>query len=179
MKSLQYIRKERGFIESLLEMLEYFTGRLDNGKDVPPYMLKEIIELLYVYIDVSHTMREETILTYLGASGIDAPARECDEIHASLRKHERFLLRAVEAYDLGYQGAKGILASYSKRYISILRQHLAHESELIMLWVDDQEQRDREIFKQFRKIDAGIRRTRERGIIKMEALKREALTVTA
>jgi hemerythrin-like domain-containing protein len=179
MKSLRYLQRERRFIESLLEMLEYFTGRLDNGKDVPPYMLREIIEFLQTYLRVSHSVREETILTFLGASGIDDPARECTQIHTSLRKYERFLLRAVEAYDLGYQGAKGILASYNKRYISILRQHLALESELIMLWVDNQEQRDREIFKQFKKIDIGVKRTRERGIIKMEALKREALTVTA
>ncbi len=179
MKSLRYLQRERRFIESLLEMLEYFTERLDNGKDVPPYMIKEIIEFLRTYFRVSHSMREETILTFLGTSGKDTPARECDEIHTSLKKYECFLLRAVEAYDLGYHGAKVILASYSKRYIRTLRQHLAVESELIVRWVDNQEQRDVEILKQFKRIDNGARRIKKRGMIKMEALKRESLTVTA
>ncbi len=179
MKSLRYLQREKRFIESLLEMLEYLTSRLDSGKDVPPYMIREIIEFLQTYFRVSHSKREETILTFLGTLGIDAPARECDEIHASLRKYERFLLRAVEAYDLGYQGAKVILGSYSKRYISTLRQHLVLESELIVRWVGNQEQRDVEILKQFKRIDDGARRIKKRGIIKMEALKRESLTVTA
>ena len=54
MKSLRYLAREERFIESLLEMLDYFTQRIDDRKDVPPYMLKEIIELLQKYINVSH-----------------------------------------------------------------------------------------------------------------------------
>jgi hemerythrin-like domain-containing protein len=178
-KSLQYIEREGRFIESLLEMLDRFSGRLDNGKDVPPYMFKEIIELLQIYIDVSHRMREEVLLTFLGTHGIDAPTQEYEKIHTSIRKYERFLLRVVDAYDLGYHGAKGILACYAKRYISILRQHLKHENELLTRWVDNQEHRDGEILKQFRKIDRRVKRVRERGIIRMEALRRESQMVTA
>jgi hemerythrin-like domain-containing protein len=179
MKSLRYLEREERFIESLLEMLDYFTQRIDDKKDVPPYMFKEIIELLQTYINVSHRMREEMILVFLDTSGTYAPSQECDQIHASLRKYERFLLRVIEAYDLGYQGAKGILACYVKRYTLILRQHIKFESELLTRWVNDQEHRDVEVLKQFKKIDYGVKRIRERGIVRMEALKRESLTVTA
>ena len=179
MKSLRYLAREERFIESLLEMLDYFTQRIDDKKDVPPYMFKEIIELLQTYINVSHRMREEMILAFLDTSGIYAPSQECDQIHTSLRKYERFLLRVVEAYDLGYQGAKGILACYTKRYTLILRQHIKFESELLTRWVNDQEHRDVEVLKQFKKIDYRVKRIRERGIVRMEALKRESLTVTA
>ena len=179
MKSLRYLKKEGRMIESLLDILDYFIHRLDNRKDVPPYMFKEIIELLQAYIGVSHTMREEVILTFLGTSGIDAPTEECDRIHTSLKKHELFLLRVIEAYDLGYHGAKGILSCYLKRYVSILRHHLTAESELLARWVDNEEQRDTEILAQFKKIERGVKRTRQRGIIRMEALKKESLTVTA
>jgi len=179
MKSLQYLAREERFIESLLEMLDYFTYRLDNRKDVPPYMFKETIELLQIYINVSHRMREKMILAFLDSSGIYAPSQECDQIHVSLIKHERFLLRAVEAYDLGYNGAKGVLACYAKRYALILRQHLTLETELLTRWIDNQKQRDMEILKQFKKIDRGAKRTRERGAVRMEELKRESMTVTA
>ncbi|MBN2225649.1 MAG: hemerythrin domain-containing protein [Deltaproteobacteria bacterium] len=179
MKSLKYLEKEMKFIESLLEMLDHFTRRLDNGKDVPPYMFKEIIELLQIYIDVSHIMREEVILRFLGTCGIDAPTEECDQTHASIKKHERFLLMVIEAYDLGYQGARGIFAYYAKRYIWILRQHLKLENELLIKWIDNQEHRDGEILRQFKKIEVRVKRTRERGIVRMEALKRESQMIRA
>ncbi len=142
-------------------------------------MLKEIIEDLQIHFDVFHTMRVEMILSFLVTYGIEAPTQECDQTQTSLKKYERFLLMVIEAYDLGYQGAKRILACYTNRYISILRQHLKFENELLTRWVDNQEQRDKEIFKKFKKIDGGLKRTRERGIIRMETLKKESLTVTA
>ena len=179
MKSLEYLEREERFIESLLEMLDYFTLRLDNKKDVPPYMLKEIIELLQIYIEVSHRMREELILSLLGSRGMDAPNQECTEIHDTLKKHERFLLRVVEAYDLGYQGAKGVFAHYAKQYISILRQHLKLQNDLLSMWIEDQEQRDAELLKEFKKLDGGVKKTRERGMIRMETLKKELRTVAA
>lgn len=179
MKSLRYLQREERFIESLLEMLDYFTHRIDNKKDVPPYMFKEIIELLQSYINVSHRMREQMILAFLGAYGIDAPSQECDQTHISLKKYERFLLKVIEAYDLGYQGAKVILACYTKRYSLILRQHIKFESELLARWINDQEHRDVEILKQFKKMDSGVKKIRDRGIVRMEVLKRESQTVTA
>ncbi len=55
MKSMKYLEKEERRIEPLLEILEYFFLRLDTGKDVPPYIIREIIELLHVYTKTSHT----------------------------------------------------------------------------------------------------------------------------
>jgi hemerythrin-like domain-containing protein len=176
MRSLEYMQREQGNVESLLEMLDHSILRIEKGKDVPPYMLKEIIELLQIYIDVTHRMREELLLTLLGNRGASVPSQECAEIHHTLKKHERFLLRVVEAYDLGYQGAKGVFAHYASQYIAILRQH---QNELLTMWVEDHEQRDGELLKEFKKIDGGVKRTRERGLIRMETLKREMRTVAA
>ncbi len=179
MKSIEYVQREERNIESLLEMLDQSTQRIENSKDVPPYMLKEIIELLQIYIDSSHRVREEMILAYLGNFGMDVPTEECDEIHGSIKKYERFLLRVVEAYDLGYEGAKSVFAHYAKQYISILRQHIKLENELLARWVDDQEQRDGEILRRIKKVDGGAKRTKERGLIRMEMLRKELRTVAA
>ncbi len=179
MKTIDYIQKEERIIESLLEMLEYSARRMAANKDVPPYMLKEIVELLQIYIDVSHTMREEFILSLLGSRNVDVLRQECEEIHANLRKHERFLLRVVEAYDLGYQGARGVFSHYAGRYAHILRQHLKLENDLLHRWIVGHDQRDTQLLRELKKIDGGVKKTRERGLIRMETLKREMRMVAA
>jgi len=178
MKSLEYLEREERQIESILEMLDYFSRRLDNRQDVPPYMFKEIIEFLRIYVDGHHKKREVLILMFLGSYGINTPNQECTEIHAYLKKYGRFLLKVIEAYDLGYQGAKGVLAYHAKRYIEILRQHLAFENELVARLVDDQERRDVEVLRQFKKVARDAKKIRERGIIRMDALKRESLMIS-
>ena len=40
MKSVEYVKKEERIIESLLEMLDHSARRMEQNKDVPPYMLK-------------------------------------------------------------------------------------------------------------------------------------------
>jgi hemerythrin-like domain-containing protein len=179
MKSMEYVRKEERIIESLLEMLERSVNRLETSKDVPPYMLKEIIELLQIYIDVSHTRREELILSLLADRQGDTLKGECDEIHASLKKHERFLLKVVEAYDLGYQGARGVFPHYARQYVYILRQHLKLENELLRSLITDYGQRDGMLLRELMKIDGGVQKKRERGLIRMETLKREMRMVAA
>jgi hemerythrin-like domain-containing protein len=179
MKSVEYIKKEERVIESLLEMLDHSAQRMETNKDVPPYMLKEIVELLQIYIDVSHMMREEFLLSLLGSRNVDKLREECEDIHASLRKHERFLLKVVEAYDLGYQGARGVFSHYAKQYIYILRQHLKNEGDILHRWIVGHDQRDTQLLRELKKIDGGVKKTRERGLVRMEMLKREMRMVAA
>jgi len=179
MKSIEYVKKEERIIESLLEMLDHSARRMELNKDVPPYMLKEIIELLQIYIDASHMMREEFLLSLLGSHSVETLREECEDIHTSLRKHERFLLKVVEAYDLGYQGARGVFSHYAMQYIYILRQHLKIEGDLLHRWIVDHNQRDTQILRELKKIDSGVRKTRERGFIRMETLKRDMRMVAA
>jgi hemerythrin-like domain-containing protein len=178
-KSIEYIKKEERIIESLLEMLDHSARRMEQDKDVPPYMLKEIIELLQIYIDMSHTLREEFLLSLPGNPDVEALKPECEDIHASLRKYERFLLKVVEAYDLGYQGARRVFSHYAQQYIYVLRQHLRLESDLLRRWIVDHGQPDSQLLKELKKIDGGVKKTRERGLVRMETLKRDMRTVAA
>jgi hemerythrin-like domain-containing protein len=179
MKSVEYVKKEERIIESLLEMLDHSARRMEQNKDVPPYMLKEIVELLQIYIDVSHRMREEFILSLLGSRSVETLSQECEDIHASLRKHERFLLKVIEAYDLGYQGARAVFSRYATQYIHVLRQHLTLEADLLHRWIVGHNQRDTQLLRELKKIDGGVRKTRERGLVRMESLKRDMRMVAA
>jgi hemerythrin-like domain-containing protein len=179
MKSLAYLRRQEGILESLLEMLDYATLRLSRGKDVPPYMLKELIELLQMYLDISHKTTSEMMATLLGYQSTDSTDCESDRRRAALRKYELFLLKVVEAYDLGYDGAKWVFARYAGRYISSLRQRLEGEKEILPTWIEDREQRDREILKKLKKINGEERRRRERAMARIESLKQELEKVAA
>jgi hemerythrin-like domain-containing protein len=179
MKSIEYIKKEERIIESLLEMLDHASRRMEQRKEVPPYMLKEIIELLQIYTDVSHMIREEFILSLFGSPGVETLRQECEDTNASLRKHERFLLKVIEAYDLGYQGARAVFPHYAAQYIYVLRQHLRLESDLLHRWIVGHDQRDAQLLSELKKIEGGVRKTRERGRIRMETLKRDMRMVAA
>jgi len=179
MKSTEFLEREERNVRSLIEMLEHAIERTGNAKDVPPYMLKEIIELLQVYIHGPHKMREDMILTSFRDDSREAPAEECDDIRASLRKYERFLFKVIDAYDLGYHGARAVFARYGGQYVFALRQYIKLENELVIRWVGDREERDKEILKQFRKIKGRVKRYSERGLTRMETLKSELSTVTA
>ncbi len=179
MKSTEFLEREKRNVQSLLEMLEHAIGRMGNEKDVPPYMLKEIIELLQIYIHGPHKMREDIILTTLHNDSREVPAVEYHEIHASLRKYERFLFKVIDAYDLGYHGARSVFARYAGQYVFALRQYIKLENEMLIKWIGDREERDKEILKQFRKIKGRVRKSSERGLMRTETLRSELNTVTA
>jgi hemerythrin-like domain-containing protein len=179
MKSIEYVKKEERIVESLLEMLDHSARRMEQNKEVPPYMLKEIIELLQIYIDVSHMKREEFLLSLFGSPGVETLRQECEDTHASLRKYERFLLKVIEAYDLGYQGARAVFPHYATQYIHVLRQHLSLESDLLHRWIVGHDRRDAQLLSELKKIDGVIKKTRERGRIRMETLKRDMRMVAA
>ncbi len=154
MKSTEFLEREARNVKSLLEMLDHAIERMNIGKDVPGYMLKEIIELLQIYIHGPHKMREDMILTSFNNDSRDVPSIEYREIRTSLRKYERFLFRVIDAYDLGYHGARSAFALYAGKYVSAFRQYMGLEKELLIKWVGGREERDREMLKQFRKSGA-------------------------
>jgi len=175
MKSVDYIKKEERIIESLLEMLDHSVWRMAQTKDVPPYLLKEIIELLQIYGNVSHTARKELIRSLIG----DSAGNEYEGGHAVLRKYERFLLEVIEAYDLGYQGARGVFSHYAGQYISVFRGHRKYENDVLHRWIVGHDRHDNQLLRELKRIDGGAKKTRERGLVRIQMLWRDMRKVAA
>ena len=109
MKSIEYVKKEERIIESLLEMLDHSARRMEQSKDVPA-----------LYAQGNHRAPPDIYRRFPYDEGRIHPIasrkprrgtperRSATDTHASLRKHERFLLKVIEAYDLGYQGARSV-----------------------------------------------------------------------
>ena len=96
-----------------------------------------------------------------------------------LRKYERFLFKVIDAYDLGYDGARKVFALYAGEYVVTLREYIGLERELLVKWVGGREERDREMLKQFRKIRGRVKRNSQRGLMRTEMLRSELGNVTA
>jgi hemerythrin-like domain-containing protein len=179
MKSIRYLERDERNIKSLLEMLGHAVRRMADGKDVPPYLLKEILELIQTYNYDSHKIRENIIPGLPGRRGTNALARRCEEIYGSLRKYNRFLLKVVDTYDIGYDGARGVFSRYAGQYLSVLTDYFVLVNKLIARRVGDQEELDREVLRQLKKINEHARRVRTRRLVRMEMLRNELSNVAA
>lgn len=179
MKSTEFLEREARNVKSVLEMLDHAIGRMDAGKDVPGYMLKEIVELLQIFIHGPHKMREDMILSSFDSEKRHVPPTEYRELRTNLRKYEKFLFKVIDAYDLGYHGARKVFALYAGKYVSALRQYMGLEKELTIRLVGNREERDRELLKQFKKIRVRVRRNSQRGLLRTETLRSELGNVTA
>jgi len=179
MKTTEIFMKERTIIENLKNMLEVSSQKMNDGKDVPPWMLRENIELLQIYTDVSHKNREELIVSHITGLGQKLTKRESTEDYDLLKKYERFLLYVIEAYDLGYNGAKTVFARYSKDYISLIKKHMEFETELFGRSEDHLKDLDAKLLKEFKRIRGVPRKMRERAHIRIRTLEREYQKVAA
>jgi len=177
MKSINYLQSEHDILYGLLDLLEKSTVKLENDRDVPPWMLRENMELIRLYTNGTHLDREETIL-----SQVDISAAERDIIakdHKKFKKMIRFLLRVIEAYDLGYQGARGVYVHYSKNFITMLREHMKSEEVLWASLAAKLKKADSKLVEEFNRIDTSMKRIREKGLVRMETLKKEYRKVAA
>ena len=179
METIRYLEDELKSIGVLLEMLQNSSDRMDRGKEVPPWMLKENMELLQVYIDGSHVTRELFILDRIKDRGIHVPMGRIYDDHKVLNKYQKFLQSVIEAYDLGYRGAMGAFPNYCRDYIRLIEDHIDIITEVLKnseVYIKDI---DGELLGEIKKMDAKLKRIRQRGANRMEVLLKEFSKVAA
>ena len=179
MKSIEYIKREHKIIEGLSDMLEASSMRMCIGKEVPPWMLRENVELLQIYTNGSFKAKEDLIFSFMEGRGGNVPRSEFLEEHNIIKKYEKFLHKVIEAYDLGYHGAMIIFARYAIDYINTLRRHLKLEKELLGRYEDYLKDIDAELLDELKKVDKKLGTIRERGLVRIENLKKEYRRVAA
>ncbi|MBN1573464.1 MAG: hypothetical protein JW984_09750 [Deltaproteobacteria bacterium] len=179
METIKYLEDELKSVGILLRMLQNSSDRMDNGKEVPPWMLKENMELLQVYIDGSHITRELLILDRIKEKGIHVPLGRIYDDHKILHKYQRFLQSVIEAYDLGYRGAMGAFPHYCRDYIRLIEDHIDILHEVLRKSEDYIRDIDEELLNELKMIDERLKRIRQRGEYRMEILIKEFRKVAA
>ena len=179
MKMMEYLKDELKSIDLLLKMLQKSSEKIEDGKEVPPWMLKENMELLQIFVDDAYMKRESMILERMEGKGINVPLGRVFDDHKTLRKYQRFLQTVIEAYDLGYRGAMEVFPQYCRDYIHFVEDHINLVSEIIRKSEDSMKNIDKELLKELKGIDANLKKMQQKGINRMEVLVKEFRKVAA
>lgn len=179
METIKYLEDELKSVEVLLGILQNSSDRMDNGKEVPPWMLKENMELLEVFVDGSHVTRELLILNRIKDKGIHIPMERIYDDHRILQKYQKFLQSVIEAYDLGYRGAMGAFPHYCRDYIRLIVDHIEIINEVLRNSQDYIKDIDDELLDEIKGIDCKLKRIRQRVAYRMDVLIKEFRKVAA
>jgi len=148
------LSNEHRAIELVLTYMEISADRIAAGRSMDTQTLEKCLEFVQVFADRCHHGKEEDVLfPLLEARGIP---REGGPIGAMLSDHDagrRFIAAArenLERFKAGDDSARQPLAEALRGYVSLLRNHIAKEDNVLfamahnVLTPEDNEQLIRE-----------------------------------
>jgi hemerythrin-like domain-containing protein len=124
------LRDEHRLILAALERLEAAAARLEPGDEPPKPPWSELLEWLRVFADARHHAREENLLfPAMIKAGIPPRGGPVDVM---LEEHAegRSLVAAMAT------GAGAARAAAARRYVGLLREHIAKENEVLFPLAD-------------------------------------------
>jgi len=158
MKASDILKKEHRAIEVVLDSLDRASYAVMQGKEVPAWVFEEGFDFIRNFADRCHHGKEEGILLPLyRAKGVPAEG----PIHYVLAEHEearRLVSKAASDYDkwiMGDQSAGQSMAENIQRYISLLRNHIQKEDNMLFPMGDNliTESDDQILVQQFDEIE--------------------------
>jgi len=132
MKPTKDLRDEHDSINGFLAVLEAMVGKIEQGEPVEPEDLQWMFEFSRDFIDRCHLGKEEHVLFPV----LEAAGMPCDALYSLIADHEaardaaRFLRGAAAGYGEGDVRSPREIASGSRRYIGLLKDHMAAETDL-------------------------------------------------
>ena len=141
MKALDLLRDDHQLIERALAALAMATVQLERGEAVRPGLFLGVVEFLEGFVHRLHYRREEGVL--FPAMERAGAARGAGPLGAAIREHEvsRITTRAMRAQADRWKGgddaAREDVANEARRYVSLLKQHIAREDQLIFPMAED------------------------------------------
>ena len=141
MKAIDLLKDDHQIIERALATLAAATVQLEGENAVRPGLFLSVVEFLEGFVHGIHFRREEGVL-YAAMERAGAP-RTAGPVGAAIREHEtsrvaaRSIRSAAERWEAGEESARQELADEARRYVSLLKQHLAREDQLLFPMADD------------------------------------------
>jgi benzoyl-CoA reductase subunit C len=135
MKSLESLYTEHRTIEQMLIVLEAIAKRLEQGGDVPPSLISDVIDFFHDFADALHHAKEERrLFPVLAGHGLGP---EASIVGALVHQHDagRVYVREMRAElerlcDGDLLVAAGLAAS-ARAYVELLREHIRIEDEYL------------------------------------------------
>ncbi len=131
----QILRHEHEAVLKMLEALEQAAQKLEQGGEVPPAVLADLLEFFKIFADQCHHGKEEELLfPLLERKGIP---REGGPVGVMLDEHEegRALVRqmagAVAEIQSGHADGRIHWAMAARAYAQLLREHIFKENNFL------------------------------------------------
>jgi hemerythrin-like domain-containing protein len=141
MEATDLLKQDHQFIERALAALATGTVQLEQGSPVRPGFFLGVVEFLEGFVHTLHYRREEDVLyaamERAGASRTTGPIGSAIREHEASRSAARAVRSAVERWEGGDESAQRDLAEEARRYVSLLKQHIAREDQLLFPMAED------------------------------------------
>ena len=160
MKPIQDLIAEHEAVKLTLRILDKICSNIEQTKKISkPEHLNQLIEFFSVFVDQCHHGKEEELLfPALEASGVP---REKGPIGVMLAEHQQGrdyiqkMKEAISQYDEGHQEAAAKLLKNARGYITLLRQHIDKENNVLFPIGDNRlsEKKKEELWEGFETIE--------------------------
>jgi hemerythrin-like domain-containing protein len=141
MKATDLLRDDHRLIERTLAALAMATVQLEQSAPVRPGFFLGVVEFFEGFVHGVHYRREEGVF-FPAMERAGAP-RTAGPLAVAIREHEesrgiaRAMRSAAERWGAGDESARQQLAEDARRYVSLLKQHIAREDQLLFPMAED------------------------------------------
>ena len=138
MKAIDVLMEEHRVIERVLNALDRAVTRLEHGQAIRTAFFLDAAEFFAGFADGCHHRKEEGVLfEEMAASGMPTsmgPIGVMLSEHEEGRRLTRGIRDAAASLDHGSEDPEQVrrrLAGYARRYIALLRDHIAKEDQVL------------------------------------------------
>ncbi len=140
MKAADILMDEHRVIERVLTVLETAAQRLESAQPISPAFFMNAADFIKGFADGCHHKKEEGVL-FVAMMAHGVPDRG-GPIGVMLAEHEqgraftRAMLSAAQRLEAGDQSARGEVVSNALGYVTLLRQHIFKEDNILFPMAD-------------------------------------------
>jgi hemerythrin-like domain-containing protein len=158
MKATQQLKDEHEGIRTMLNILDKVCTKLEKEGALEREHFDGILEFLKIFVDKCHHAKEEEILFPAMIAASDeaiAPTVALRADHEAGRGYLASMSRAYTALMHGDSSTSGSVTENGRAYISLLRDHIAKENNVILEVADKKfsDAQQNELFEGFERIE--------------------------
>ena len=135
------LMEDHRIIERMIRVLDTVAERLNRHEEVPPDVVRRIIDFIRTFADRCHHGKEEDLLYPLaeerGIPRDGGPIGAMLDEHDAGRSYTRGMADALPRYAAGDDGGRAMLHQNAWEYSNLLSQHILKEDNILYPMIDN------------------------------------------
>ncbi len=140
MRATDQLIAEHRTIKEMLEVMAIVCDRLESGESVDAEHLNSIVGFIRGFADKCHHAKEEDLFfPAIEKAGIPAYSAIIGVFlleHKIGREYVKSMADATSSYERGNGGAAKDFTKFARLYVSLLKQHIAKENNILFKMAD-------------------------------------------